>query len=215
MDIKNINSVNFSSRNATIRHADDIVRKVNKEFPRISLSIVQGMKNVDKFSRLEMLLDKKMAKVRSNKLYDFMLALDFEEKLKSIVDPVKGSRMGNCSESGNLAVLALKVNGIKNCRQMRLTTKEGRDFDHSIVIVDDKKPYIVDAWLGFVDYLPKAIERYKKEYRNHFDFDKLQTEEMVISEPQNFAYTSHFVNRDFTGEELKTVKTLYSELILK
>ena len=46
MQVDNKNSIRFTSRNATIRFADDIVRKVNNEFPRISASRVDDFSSI-------------------------------------------------------------------------------------------------------------------------------------------------------------------------
>ena len=36
--------------------------------------------------------------------------------------------------------------------------------------MDDKKhPYIIDSWLGFADYKDKAIERFNKDFSQHFN----------------------------------------------
>ena len=34
---------------------------------------------------------------------------------------------------------------------------------------EEKKPYVIDAWFGFADYIPNAIKRYQKEYQKYFD----------------------------------------------
>ena len=191
------------------------MRKVNKEFPRISLSNFQGMKHIDYFKKVQNRLKKDLTNMRVDKFINFVLAMEFKEKLKAIIEPIKKDKIGNCTESANLTTLALKINGIKNCQQAILTTKDGEDFDHSIVIVNDEKPYIVDAWLGFADYVPNAIKRYQKEFRHHFDFEKIGTEEMVVSDADSSIYTATFVNQDFTDKELKTIKRMYPELVLK
>lgn len=215
MNICSSYNINFQSRNKTIKKADKIARLVNREFPRISNSAIADMANIEKFSRLQHCLNLKMRNMRLDKLLFFISGKSFEDKLHAIIDPIKEQKLGNCSESANLATLAAKVNGITNCKQVHLVSKSGENWDHSVVYVEDKNPYIIDAWLGFADYLPKAIERYQKDYRNHFDFEKLKNEDIIIENVPKDVYSAHFVNQNLSSEEINTVKTCYPEFILK
>lgn len=214
MKVNEINNINFKSRNTKIRYADNLVRHLNNEFPRISLSKLQGLKYYKQYKKVGKNIDKKLHEMRIDKYFNFLISDKFEDKIETIIEPIKNLKLGNCSESANLAMLALRANGIKNCRQVSLTSNTGEDYDHSVVIVKDKKPYIVDAWLGFADYLPNAFKRYQKEYRMYFDFDKFNTEKIHIN-AIDIPYTAHFVNRDFSEEEVEYLKIKYPELLLK
>ena len=94
------------------------------------------------------------------------------------------SKVGNCHESAILAEIAAKTNGIRNCFVAQIKPHTGRmadTHDHAVLYVDSfKRPYIIDAWLGFADYVPNAMERYRKEYSNFFDFEKFGTEKMFF-----------------------------------
>ena len=85
--------------------------------------------------------------------------------------------------------------------------------DHAVVLVEDKKPYILDAWLGFADYIPNAIKKFQKDFRNCFDFERSKTEKMVIIE--DFGLIQHFLNNEIKNEHIQELNNQYSELLLK
>lgn len=35
-----------------------------------------------------------------------------------------------------------------------------------VYVQNGTKPYIIDSWLGFADYVPNTIKRFQKEFRN-------------------------------------------------
>ena len=89
-------------------------------------------------------------------------------KIKALIKPVERYRLGNCGESAQLAAITAKINGIKDCHITHLYSANGEDIDHAVLYVNDKKPYIIDAWLGFADYVPNILNRYKNEYNDNF-----------------------------------------------
>ena len=85
-----------------------------------------------------------------------------------------------------LSFIAAKVNGLVNCKLSYLTYPRGYDYDHSVLLIDDEKTYIIDSWLSFAGYVPNAIKRYQKEFNNFFDFKKARTQKMIIKEDYDF-----------------------------
>lgn len=166
----NNNNTSFKARNAEIRFADDLARRVNKAYPRISATLVGDSKHIRSFQglykrlcyRIDMLRD--IVKLRSTRERDGVSCL------RSMVDFIKQNKLGNCTESATLSSIALEANGIKGAYPAVLQTERGYDLDHAVVLVPNNgKPYVVDSWLGFADYVPKAFERYQKEFRHHFN----------------------------------------------
>jgi len=149
------------------------------------------------------------------KLKSIFIGNNFIKNIKNVVEPIKRFKIGNCGESADLAAIAARVNGIKNISIASIRTPTGVPFDHAVLLVNDKKPYIIDGWLGFADYIPNAINRYKKEFRNHFDFEKLQTEEMRVIPYDGVNFFNGFLNREFTKKEIEQIRNLYPEIIIE
>lgn len=213
MNINNSYKQTFTSRNATIRFADDIVRKVNREFPRISSTKVESLK---KSANFKSLLDKLWINTHYMRHCfgkNFIKAEDSLKKMEQIFDSIKNNCLGNCRESAQITLIASRMNGIENAKIAHLTSPEGYDYDHAVVFVEDKKPYIIDAWLGFADYVPNAIKRYQKEFRNCFDFEKAQTENMQVKE--DFGLVQYFLNNEVNEKVVERLKNSYKNLVLK
>ena len=205
-----IYSPNFCAKNRIIREADDIVRLANNCYPRLSATLVDGFKiaKKNKFTNLKDRLYDKIHLLRTindeniqNIYYSNSIKL-----IKNVPNTLKKLKCGNCRESSELAILFAKINGIDNAQIVHLKTAKGKDLDHAIVLVKGKKPYIIDAWLGFADYVPKAIERYKKEFNKHFDKRMLKSKKFIFAEPSTT--TSILIN------ELVKDKRIINELKL-
>lgn len=193
-------NINFTSKDRDIRTADDIARKVNKAYPRCSQSIIYDYPNADKFPAVVKRYTNKMIDLRNNQSdlsYDFYSSEDdVLEDLKIQPYLVSKYRLGNCQESAELSALAAKINGITDFHLAYLDSTETGDLDHAVLLVNpDKKPYIIDSWLGFADYVPKAIERYKSEYGYHFDldgsdFEKIEVDPVFSSQVNKIKFVS-------------------------
>lgn len=207
------NKVNFTSRNKTIRFADDIVRKVNNEFPRISASRVDDFSSINSKIFLQKKLWCEINRMRDNRDISFLCSKGIVEKFSSLINPIKKFKLGNCSESTHLTTLVARLNGVKNCFPTRLYSPEGFDFDHSVLYVNDEKSYVIDAWLGFADYLPEARLRYQKEFRKHFEFDLADSEKIIFPKSKNVY--SNFLAQEFTKEEIEQLRDVFKNLVIK
>ena len=217
MDINLNTQISFTSRDQTIRFADQIARNVNCNYPIVSSTFIEGFKCIQssKSARLLVRLSNLIHTVRQVQTSAFKNAKTFDEKLFALINPIKNLKLGNCSEVTELTTLSAKANGIENAQMRRLVSPNGDFYDHVVTYVGGEKPYIIDAWAGFADYVPKAIERYQKDFRRHFNFKLFDTEKIVFQEvPKGFNITE-FLNKKFTNEELKILKTNYPELIIK
>lgn len=196
LNIQSQNNYNpaFCARNAEIRYADDIMRKVNNYFPRISISRIEDYSQTNQTK----LTDSIKNFIENKKLFFKRLRLsrpDFETSpdnyVKHSLDSVLRYNHGNCGESGTLGKIGLMLNGIEGTKVI-LKGFNGKNletgFDHSFVIVNlsknanlrdyktfGKKAYVVDPWLGFVDYVPNAFKRFKIEYENDLRMKVIDT----------------------------------------
>ena len=212
MQILPQNNINFQSRNKTIRFADDVARHVNKCYPRISSSLTDDFVNINAFRKF---------KKRINAETEYLLRADISEgfneaenfigKILAFVKPVKKYRRGNCGESAQLSAIVAKVNGLKDCYISSLVTKKGKDLDHSVLYVKDKKPYIIDAWLGFADFVPNALSRYKNEFGFHFD---IKEGEKLALEKLETDFTD-VLNADFSKSQINKIKKIFPEQFIK
>ena len=203
--------ISFTS-NAKIRFADNLVRKVNNSYPRISVSKLENFKNTEKFQNYILKLRgnlnwqrSKFAAFAKDKRGDYLA------QWKYLADNIKLYRTGNCQESANLTEIAARVNNINNCQlaQLKLLTKDNKVFplDHVVLLVNDKKPYIIDAWLGFADFLPNAFKRFKYEFSRFIGLN--------LSEEQNLFLEAQGKKHDISNELLLKLKDTFSELIIK
>lgn len=202
----------FTSRNRQIRFADDLVRKVNQEFPRVSASKLESFNNAKNFGFLIEDLWGLTSFIRSIINGNFLELEESTEKIKLLLNTIKTRKLGNCQESAQLALVVAKINGIENCKIAHLISPKEYNYDHAVVLVEDEKPYIIDAWLGFADYIPNAIKKYQKDFRNCFDFSKAKTEKMLVKE--DFGIIQRFLNYEITSEDIKKTKSIYPNLIL-
>ena len=211
MKVNNVNSLSFQSRNQTIRFADDIARRVNVCFPRVSSSIFEDFNNANKYRNLMSRLFDRINIMREYKLDLVYSAKSTISKIGALICPIRMYNCGNCRESAQLGAIAAKINGIKNCYLASIHTSDGTSLDHGVVYVDDKKPYIIDTWLGFADYVPNAIIRYKSEYLHHFDAEN-NTKIKFNKKDGSYDY---FLNKEFEQADLEKLRKYLSELVLK
>ncbi len=212
MRITATNNVNFESKNKTIRIADDIARHVNKCYPRISSSLTDDFVNIYGFRNFKKRINKKTEQYLRYEISErFDNADNFIGKILAFVKPVKKYKLGNCGESAQLSAIVAKVNGLKNCYIASLKKATGEDLDHSVLLVNDKKPYVIDAWLGFADYIPNAFNRYKNEFNCHFNLN--ETDKLALKELKS-DYTA-VLNSDFTKTQINKIKKLFPEQFIK
>ena len=203
---------NFSSKKRGIREADDIVRLLNKKYPRTSKTNIEDFHNVSKRPFVVDNLDFKTFQLRSAVSTKRLYAKNKQDMIKALPDSVSKYRIGSCFESAELCSIAAKVNGIKDYKIGKVYSNETGSLDHAVLIVEDKKnPYILDAWLGFADYVPNAIKRFQKEFSNHFNFSGTRTEKIFIDTSHCETYQESLV-KDFSQEELRAI---FPELVTK
>lgn len=179
---QNYKAPSFHARNVEIRLADDIMRRTNQEFLKLSPSrIVCNWVNPSTMGKKERAVFEKY-KIILERLRDTrdLPSINPTGYLKVLIHQVKTKKLGNCGESASLAKLGLEINGIK-AKKVSLEGYKGKNvrtpLDHSFVIVNmaedaeisnyktfGKKAYVVDLWDGFVDYVDNAFKRFEAQY---------------------------------------------------
>lgn len=216
MRLDNNNCV-FKSKNKVIRDADNLTRHVNKVFERVSLTKAMAYDNFQG-SKLDMMYEELAAYEKLHKVRRISDLISYSrestaDKCIRFIDAMKQFPSGNCGESSFLAKIAAEINGIKNAKIASLYNKYV-DMDHSVVYVDDKKPYIIDCWLGFADYVPNAIRRYLTEFRNFI----VDENDEVLSKNMHFSVDnalSLFKDMKFSEQDVCKLKEKYPELVIK
>ena len=200
----------FASKKPEIRKADNIVRMLNTAYPRISKTNFECFEHVNE-KVLEKLI-KKLSIVRVAIRSRRIFAKNKIEKIKAMPSAIRDYKSGNCQESADLCCIAAKINGIQDFRIAYLHSNETGYLDHAVVMVKNKNnPYIMDAWLNFADYLPKAVERYQKELSKYFNLSNKKTEKIKIV-LSDFMLTEEKLTDEFSSEQLAEI---FPELILK
>ncbi len=205
------NQLHFTSRNSVIRLADDIARRVNVEYPCLSSTKFEGMNNsaksVDAITNLFVKIINMRNRVNATNKEQLGGLLN---SWKNYSDIVKETKLGNCNEAAVFSEVAARVNGIRNCFVAELKSNSNnryKSLDHAVLYVDGKKPYIIDAWLGFADYVPQAIKRFKNEYRTFLNFSKGKDNSIVF----DLFGKRHVLSK----EENSKLKELFPNLIIK
>ena len=156
MQINKIDNTNFTARNATIRRADDIARLAKNAFPMISSSKIDTFKNASRFVGFLMKISRELNEERFRRSDKIDSHKSVAGKVFVLLESLKTKKLGNCAEHAEVALLAAKFNGIKKACLASLITPDKKPLDHCVILVEDEKPYIIDAWLGFADYIPES-----------------------------------------------------------
>lgn len=217
MRLDNSNIFAFKSKNKVIRDADNMVRHVNNMFPRVSLSKAACYNNFP-YSSLDNIYEEtvayeKLRKVRKISDLIYSSKESVADKCSRYLDALRLFPAGNCGESSFLAKIAAEINGIKNAKIASLYNRY-EDMDHSVVLVNDKKPYIIDCWLGFADYVPNAIQRYLKEFSQYI----VEEGQEISSKSMSFSVEkalSLFKNMNFSEKDVCELRKRFPELIMR
>ena len=209
MQVNKIDNTAFTSRRQTIRFADDIARKSHILYDTVSGSRLACYKNYKQFEYLRDCIFMRTSFMRKMKDKLYNCADNFYKKIEALINPTRLYKVANCGEQSHIASIMAKVNGIKNCHIAHLYKSNGKDLDHAVVYVNDEKPYIIDGWLGFADYVPNALKRYQKEYKQFFDIE--QGDSIGFASKYDDEFTD-LLKDNFTKKQIKTIKRLYPEM---
>lgn len=212
----------FTARNADIRLADDIIRRVNQEFPKLSPSRIyynlSGQRQILAKQTKSMIekseIIKDFRKIRPN--YKTQPA----NYIKHLLWSIKTYKLGNCGESASLAKIGLMANGIENATKVSLygyfSPNKRVKLDHSFVIVNlakdavlgkpetyGNKAYVVDLWDGFVDDVAKAFKRFEAEYSGDSRMTGIKNLGIQINDFEIDKETQNLIKKVFPNLKLK------------
>lgn len=200
----------FTSRDKVIRRADDIARLVNRKYTRISCSNIGDFTNIGKRPEVYNRLASYINKMRNVISMKTIKAGDGLSKIKVFTDTLSEYKVGNCDEAAKMAYIAAETNNIHGAQLATLETFiDGEpdkvrliSQDHVVLRVDNgKKPYVIDPWLGFADYIPQAIQRYKNEFGYHFHFSTNPDDKVLIyPRAAQFDLMAHSVAQEDWGK---------------
>ena len=170
------------------------------------------MNSAEKFPCVISKLAREIYKMRNSVIANFLHSKNSIDRVAARFVPVIDKKRANCGEYADLTTIMARINGIKDCIKVSLIGSNGFDYDHAVVLVNDKKPYIIDAWLGFADYVPNAIKRYQKEFRNYFDFKQAKNEKMFVDSSKS---SEKFINAITSEIDLLELKYLFPQMVIK
>ena len=226
MDISINTKTNFTARNKEIRDADKIMRNLINRYPAISTSkatyydIIRNKKP----SLINKIKTSGECLIHARKQYK---AYTDEKSINEVFYCTKKFKLANCREYAHMALGAFAANGYKDLevgrlyKKVNIKNKNGKEekysdiVDHVVLLVNghsrDKKPFIVDPWRGFVDYLENGLTRFDGLFMK--GFRKMETEEEHIRQK----FTISVVKRDFeiTDSTCRHFAKEFPELIVK
>lgn len=212
----NKTNLNFTSRNALIRQANDLTRKINLAFPRVSESQMRSYKSAKGIQSYQLIrLRDKIRQMRNLKYSQFFYGEKTSDKVFAFLNPVKERKVGNCAESAQISAIAAKLNGINDAYIAILKTKGGTNLDHSVLYVpNNNKPYVIDAWLNEADYVSNMFQKYTSEYQDSFFLMQKNTKASDLTfVPYKDSYTD-FLKKEFSKEDKETLIKLYPQLLV-
>lgn len=168
----NYNNCSFCANPFPVYRAKEVCECVKEAFPYISPTRVSSKYRNQLLMHERILnsireLQKKIEVTRNMR----EAVLDKPvEYYRALVNDTKSIRALNCGEYASLSYLSLKMNGVENCRLANVITGNGRNVDHTVVLVDGGTENIVlDAWLGVVETEKNMNALYNTKFANLFE----------------------------------------------
>ncbi len=160
--------------------------------------------------------------------FGFLNRRDYEDDTSFLnnLEWVKGQKVGCCDESAKTALATLCANGYYNSAETyvyygvqfvnkesgEVEYKNGGKLPHCFVVTDLKKDgegagdrkndIVIDPWLGFADYAPGAVARFKQAFSNDLF-------EMTEEFKQNFAKKKEKMGEEFNPDDYE-IKTTFT-----
>ena len=201
----NFLDMGMMSRIQIKKEAEKACRIINSEFPAISstkISEFDNTRNNPKFKLFTQEIQKRITDKVREPMDPYRGEGHEVELFKILVEKVKEFRVANCGDFSKLCKLICNINNIPTRKAELLVSKEGRfrgKIDHAIQILPLngqktgfeplsklKDVLIIDPWLGFAEFAPKAEEMFQKEYSRFFgleDGSKIHLDSFSDMEP--------------------------------
>lgn len=202
----NYNNCSFGTTAIPVYRAKEVCECVKEAFPYISPTRVSSKYRTKLLEHDRILnsireLQKKIERTRFMReaVYDKPV-----EYYKALIHDTKTIKALNCGEYASLSYLSLKINGVENCKLAKVVTGNGRNIDHTVVVIGgDTENIVLDAWLGVVETEKNMNALYNTKYANMF--------ELVPNEKVKFVPVKAV---DIDDKTLSQIKNLFPELYL-
>lgn len=198
-------SPNFTSRNAYIRRADDIVRHVRNEFPMFSPTNAWDNWRVLKPKNPICAKARKIIRRQNDLVEGYRKNTHLSKDNPCFIDifeNVQRTKVGNCRESSTLTLGTLFANGYRAVKvvptiDMHVIDKNEQDVftclkpcDHAVVMAKMNKQTkefnndsaILDTWLGKAMSYNEALKEYQSYIPEEYLFALLKTHKELIKE---------------------------------
>ena len=204
-------NINFTSRSIEIRNADNFARWVKESFPLISSTKYARMGNNVHFQNA---CNKCVDEINLTR-YFMNSAESYESWYQRCLEPILARKFGNCYEHSLLAIASALVNNIKNCKISHLTSLSDSIIDHWFLLVNGEKPYIIDTFFGFADYVPEALKRYKNELQNFISREPLPEKVKIVRDNSYYGEIwNNIVEEDHCGKISENIMQMFPNLVL-
>ena len=173
------------------KEAEKICRIINSEFPSISSTKISEFDNTKINPYFQQYTTKVQKRIDTEVRKPLWMAYRGEGSelpfYQTLVEKIKDIKAANCGDLSKLCRLICNMNGIPSYKaEMLIKKKDGQfggSIDHAIQILPLHitkesiafKPFaklkdvlIIDPWLGFADFAPKAEEKFLKEFSRFF-----------------------------------------------
>lgn len=204
MQIQPTQNIAFTARNRELRYADKIMRNMLNNYPSVSTSkpdfYITSRKNPEFINSAMFLANGLLRYNRS------LRSCAFPRYFTEIVArDTKETKVANCGELAVLSRAAFLANGFDNVKIVFLKLiedfgkigKQETDIDHCFLLVNrgnkarlnntksiDKHAIIVDAWLGFVDYINSGLSRYESLFMKGLKKGRHKKQKFILKQQE-------------------------------
>ena len=221
----------FRSRNISIRKADEICRRVHKEFPVYSNTALETFNNAERKPDCFNFISYVSSQISELRNY-YSISNEPSVNVFKMLPGLKKTRVGNCYEQASATCAALELNDYKDASTLYLyaynpKTNIIKDLDHVVAGVNVKLPknykywngidnveaehlikpnndaIILDTWSGFADYPNQAFVKYQS---GKYISEQLEEGDKLMLLPQ--------YKLNLSGTEKKHLTALYPKLLL-
>ncbi len=187
----NFLDMGMMSRKQIKNEAEKVCRIINSEFPVISatkISEFDNTRNNPKFKLFTQEIQKRITDKVRDPMWPYRGDGQELELFKILIEKVKEFRVANCGDLSKLCKLICNINNIPTRKAEMIFSQDGilkGRIDHAIQILpftDEQLKFaplsklkdvlIIDPWLGFAEFAPKAGEMFQKEYGRFFGLEE-------------------------------------------
>lgn len=181
-------NTNLISRTNVLKETEKVCRIINSEFPAISstkISEFHCAENNPTFQTFANNVCRRIRELIRNPIWKGYKEGEEKDFYLNLVNGIKQHKIANCADFSKLCNLICNINGIESKKaEMFLVKPDGRIgemIDHAIHVIStsgkdikmDKlnklnNVVVIDPWLGFADYAPRAESRFKSDFHNFF-----------------------------------------------